>query len=72
MIKFIFKSEPYYFENVGGQAYDIDTTIEMNEDASLTDIVEVVVRLTKFAGYSAIKQNFLDAIEDIFEDREEY
>ena len=72
MIKFIFKSKPYYFEDVGGQAYDIDTTIEMNEDASLVDIVEAVVRLTKFAGYSATKQSFLNAIENIFEDREEY
>ena len=72
MIKIIFKSKPYYFENVGGQAYDIDTTIEMNEDASLNDIMEAVIRLTKFAGYIATKQSFLNAIEDIFEDREEY
>ena len=72
MIKFIYRQEPYNYENVGGQAYDIRTEIEMNEDANIGDIVEAIVRLTKTAGYRATKKSFLNAIEDIFEDREEY
>ena len=72
MLKFIYKQEPYYYGDVGGQAYDIQTEINMNEDASITDIMDAIVRLTKTAGFRATKQTFLNAIEDIFEDREEY
>lgn len=72
MLKFIYKQEPYYYENVGGQAYDIQTEINMNEDASIGDIMDAIVRLTKTAGFRATKSSFLNAIEDIFEDREEY
>lgn len=72
MLKFIYKQEPYYYEHVGGQAYDIQTEINMNEDASIGDIMDAIVRLTKTAGFRATKTSFLNAIEDIFEDREEY
>lgn len=72
MLKFNYEQKSYYYENVGGQAYDIKAEINMSEDASITDIMEAIVRLTKTAGYRATKQSFLNAIEDIFEDREEY
>lgn len=72
MIKLFYKQEPYYYGNVGGQAYDIQAEINMNEDASVSDVVEAMVRLLKTAGYPCRKQTFLNTIEDIFEDREEY
>lgn len=72
MLKFIYKQESYYYDHVGGQAYDIQTIINMNEDASIEDIMEAIVRLTKTVGFRATKSTFLNAIEDIFEDREEY
>lgn len=72
MIKIIYEQEPYYYEHVGGQAYDIKTEIKMNDDASVSDVVEAMIRLLKTAGYPCRKQTFLNAIEDIFEDREEY
>lgn len=72
MLKFIYKQEPYYYDNVGGQAYSIQAEINMNEDASIRDIMDAIVRLTKTAGFRATKTSFLNAIEDIFEDREEY
>lgn len=72
MLKFIYKQEPYDYENIGGQAYDIQTEINMNEDASIGDIMEAIIRLTKIAGFRATKHSFLNAIENIFEDREEY
>lgn len=72
MLEFKYKQDSYYYENVGGQAYDIEANIKMNEDASITDIMEAIVRLTKTAGYRTTKQSFLNAIENIFEDREEY
>ena len=72
MIKLFYKQEPYYYEHVGGQAYDIQAEINMNEDASVCDVVEAMIRLLKTAGYPCRKQTFIDAIEDIFEDREEY
>jgi hypothetical protein len=72
MIKMSFEGKSYNFENIGEkQAYNIRTDIEMNEDASITDIMEAVVRLVRVAGYFGTKQNFLNAIEDIFENREE-
>lgn len=72
MITIKYESEPYYYENIQeGQAYGINTEIKINEDASLTDIIEAIARLTKFAGYSAKKSNFLDAIEDVFGDYED-
>ena len=72
MLRFEYEQKNYNYENVGGQAYDIKAEINMNEDATLGDIVEAIVRLTKTAGYRATKQSFLNAIEDIFENREEY
>lgn len=71
MIKFIYEQEPYHYDYAGGQAYDIKTEIVMNDDASITDIMEAIVRLTKNAGFIANKKSFLNAIEDIFEDGEE-
>ena len=35
MLKFKYKQEPYYYENIGGQAYNIKASIKMNDDASL-------------------------------------
>ena len=73
MIKMSFEGNSYNFENIGEkQAYNIRTDIEMNEDASIADIMEAVVKLIRIAGYFGTKQSFLDAIEDVFEDREEY
>lgn len=72
MLKFIYKQEPYHYDHVGGQAYDIKTQITMDEDASLTDIIEAIARLAKYAGYHATKQSFLNAIEDVFGDDKEY
>ena len=72
MLKFKYKQEPYNYENIGGQAYDIKASIKMNEDASLTDIMEAIIRLAKTAGYNPTKKNCINAIENIFEDREEY
>lgn len=72
MLKFLYEQKSYYYEHVGGQAYDINTEIKMNDDASVSDVVEAMVRLLKTAGYPCRKQTFLNAIEDIFEDREEY
>lgn len=72
MLKFLYKQEAYYYEHVGGQAYNIQTEIEMNEDARVNDVIDAVIRLLRTAGYPCRKQIFLDAIEDIFEEREEY
>jgi len=72
MLKFLYEQKPYYYEHAGGQAYDIRAEINMNEDASVDDVVEAMIRLLKTAGYPCRKQSFLNAIEDIFEDREEY
>ena len=72
MIKIIYKSKPYYYENTGYQAYDIDTEIKIDEDANITDILDAVLRLLKFSTYPITKTKILNSIEDIFEDREEY
>lgn len=72
MIKIIFKSKPYNFAHAGSQAYDIDTTVEMNEDCGIEDVFEAIIKVLRFAGYYPTKQKCLNIIEDIFGDREDY
>lgn len=70
MIKFIYEGKSYNFEHVGCQNYDINTEIVMNEDCSIVDIMEAIVKLTKIAGFHGKKENFINAIEDVFGDED--
>jgi len=72
MIKINYKEESYYYEGVGGQAYDVDMEIKLKEDARLKDVVDAMVRILQGARYQVTKTAMLTAIEDIFEGREEY
>ena len=72
MLKFKYEQNSYdYGKGIGSQAYDITTNITMNEDASFTEVMEAIIRLTKVAGYYPTKKNCIKAIEYIF-DEEEY
>ncbi len=72
MIKFTYEQPNYYYDGVGGQRYDMKLEIKMVDDASFGDVLEAVMRLGKAAGYIVDKRNVLNAIENIFEDRDRY
>lgn len=72
MIKFIYEQPNYYYDGIGGQRYDMKLEIKMVDDASFGDVLDAVMRLGKAAGYIVDKRNVLNAIEDIFEDRDRY
>ena len=64
MIKMIYEQEPYNFEGVGGQAYDIKTEINMVQDASAQDILEAVVRLMQTATYHVDARLLMEFAKD--------
>lgn len=68
MLKFIYEGKNYNYEHVGCQNYDINTEIIMNEDCSLDDIMEAIIRLTKIAGFYPNKDSFLRAVDNVFEE----
>jgi hypothetical protein len=54
MIKMVFRGDPYNYGASGKQEYGVDTTIEVNGDASLDQVVEAMAQIAKIAGYSEI------------------
>ena len=72
MIEIKYKEESYYYEGVGGQAYDVDMEIKLKEDASIKDVVDAMVRILQGARYRVTKTAMLNAVKDVFEEREEY
>lgn len=68
MIKMSFRGDPYDYGTSGKQEYGVDTTIEVNKDASLDQVVEAMVQIAKIAGYSEVSiprvlRNFADDME---------
>lgn len=67
MLKIIYSEEPFYCEVGINQPCKKDLSIEFDKDASATEILNEIVRLLKYAGYSFIdsKKYFLNAIDDM-------
>ena len=51
MIKITFKQEPYYYENIGSQPYDIETVVTLNEDISSDEAILAFIRVLNMATY---------------------
>ena len=68
MITITGKSDAYNYGETGKQEYDINTTVNFTEDASLDQIIEGVIRLATVMGYSVIGMpNYLRNIADDLE-----
>ena len=50
MFKISYEGEPYYY-NSGKQAYTAKAEITMDNDATLSDILEAVLKMSEFATY---------------------
>lgn len=66
MIKIIYNAEPFYSDVCAiNEPCTKDLQIVFNEDASSTEILNEVIRLLKYAGYSFVdkKSTLLNAID---------
>lgn len=54
MITITGKSDAYNYGETGKQEYDINTTINFTQDASIDQIIEGVIRMATVMGYSVI------------------
>ena len=74
MFKISYEGEPYYY-NSGKQAYTAKAEITMDNDATLSDILEAVLKMSEFATYpkqtkSHLKQ-LIDNLDYNFEEERE-
>ncbi len=75
MFKITYEGEPYYY-NSGKQAYTAKAEIIMDNEASLEDIIEGMLKMTEFATYAkqtrSRLKNIIDNLDYNFaEEREE-
>ena len=71
MLKIVYEGKSYNYENVGSQPYDINAEIAIVKDASVTDVIEGVVKALQIATYHIDRKIMLDAVNDVF-DKIEY
>ena len=54
MITVTGKSARYDYGDAGKQEYDIDTTITFDDDATLDQVIEGIMRVAQLVGYTTI------------------
>lgn len=70
MLKIVYEGKSYNYENVGSQPYDIKAEIAIVEDASVTDVIEAVVKALQIATYRIDRKTMLDAVNNVFDEIE--
>lgn len=70
MLKIVYEGKSYNYENVGSQPYDINAEIAIVEDASVTDVIEAVVKALQIAAYRIDRKTMLDAVNNVFDEIE--
>ena len=70
MLKIVYEGKSYNYENVGSQPYDINAEIAIVEDASVTDVIEAVVKALQIATYRIDRKIMLDAVNNVFDEIE--
>jgi hypothetical protein len=65
MIKITFKQEPYHYEHTGGQPYDIETVVTLNEDISSDEAIIAFMRVLNIATYHATLKTLKDLVADL-------
>ena len=51
MIKITYKQEPYNYEHIGGQPYDVETVVTLNEDISSDEAIIAFIKVLNIATY---------------------
>lgn len=70
MLKIVYEGKSYNYEDVGSQPYDINAEIVIVEDASITDVIEAVVKVLQIATYHIDRNKMLDAVNNVFDEME--
>ena len=68
MIKIIYTQPAYMYEHVGGQEYNIETTMELNSDISATEAILAFARMLEIATYRISSDTLRRAVQDWEED----
>jgi hypothetical protein len=64
MLKIVYKGENYNYGAVGKQPYDIDTEINIVEDATVPDVIQATIVAMKIAGYHIDRKVLVEAIDE--------
>jgi hypothetical protein len=67
MIKIVYTQEAYNYGNVGKQAYDIETSINVIKDATIAEVVAAFIKILEIAEYPISQGAMERAIEEYFE-----
>lgn len=67
MLKIVYEGKNYNYKNIGSQPYDINTEIAIIEDASVTDVMEAVVKAMQIATYYIDRKTMLNAVNKVFD-----
>lgn len=65
MMKIIIKQEPYNYEHVGNQPYDVETVFTLNEDISADEAILAFMRALNIATYHATLKTLKDLVADL-------
>ena len=67
MLKIIYTAKPFYTEHDINEPCTKDLVVEFDQDASSTEIINELIRVLKYAGYSFCdrKSYLLNAIENL-------
>ena len=68
MIKIIYTQPAYMYEHVGGQEYNIETTMELNSDISAIEAILAFARMLEIATYRISADTLRRAAQDWEED----
>lgn len=66
MIKIIYEGKPYYYGTTGHQAYTATAEILMDEDASFSDVLEGLLKISEYATFpKQSRQSLKNIIDDL-------
>ena len=73
MIKMIYEEQPYCYPNVGAvQDYSVKAEFTMNEDATLDQIFDAIMRLMQLAGFSVNIKTFANTLFHYADEHDEW
>lgn len=67
MIEIRIKQKPEKFEDIGciNRAYDLSTTIALDDEATITEAITAFVEALKIEGYRVNEKNLKEAIDNL-------
>lgn len=65
MLKITYKQEPYHYDFTGGQPYDIETVVTLNEDISSDEAIIAFIKVLNMATYRVSIDTLKRVIADL-------